>query len=570
MRYHLLACDYDGTLAHDGAIEPATIAALERARASGRKLVLVTGRIVSDLVQVCPRLDLFEWVVAENGALLYCPATRTEQPLAEPPPPEFVETLERRGVGPISVGQVIVATWEPHEGAVLALIKELGLELQVIFNKGAVMVLPAGVTKASGLRAALAEMGLSPHNVVAVGDAENDHALLRLAECSAAVANALPTLKQTADLVTRESHGAGVVELIEALLVDDLARLDRSLTRHYVLLGRDTDGRPVRLPPHRINLLVAGPSGSGKSTAVTAFLERLADARYQVCLIDPEGDYSDFGCAVVGNNHAAPDPDEVVQHLEQPDQNLVVNLVGVPLDDRPTLFLSLLPRLLELRARTGRPHWILVDEAHHLLPTALEPSAVALPQELDRLLLVTVHPEAVSPELLRLVDHVAAVGREPDETIRAFCAVVDDPVPQLVDVELATGEVLLWRRDGGEPIRVAVTPGRTERRRHIRKYAEGELSEDRSFYFRGPVGALRLRAQNLGIFLQMADGVDDATWEHHLRRGDYSRWIREAIKDPELAAEVSALETEGASPGESRAAVREAIERRYTAPAGRP
>src|SRR5207253_1677558 len=123
-----------------------------------------------------------------------------------PPPAVFAETLRQRGVSPISVGRVIVATWEPHEQVVLATIRDLGLELQVIFNKGAVMVLPAGVNKASGLAAALKALELSPHEVVGVGDAENDHALLTLCECGVAVANALPALKERADLVTQGNH----------------------------------------------------------------------------------------------------------------------------------------------------------------------------------------------------------------------------------------------------------------------------------------------------------------------------------------------------------------------------
>ena len=90
---------------------------------------------------------------------------------------------------------------------------------------------------------------------------------------------------------------------------------------------------------------------------------------------------------------------------------------------------------------------------------------------------------------------------------------------------------------------------------------------DKSFYFRGPEGSLRLRAQNLGMFLQMADGVDDDTWTYHLQRGDYSAWIREAIKDNDLAREVADVETKPDLSAEaSRVAVTEAIERRYTAP----
>ena len=107
-----------------------------------------------------------------------------------------------------------------------------------------------------------------------------------------------------------------------------------------------------------------------------------------------------------------------------------------------------------------------------------------------------------------------------------------------------------------------------ERRRHVRKYAAGELGPDKSFFFRGPDAKLNLRAQNLQMFLQVADGVDDETWLYHLRRGDYARWFREAIKDDGLADEAAGLETgEGVDPAVSRSRVRAAIESRYTAAA---
>src|SRR5207247_234345 len=140
---------------------------------------------------------------------------RTERPLADPPPARFVARLRERGVAPLTVGRSIVATREPNEATVLEVIRELGLELHVIFNKGAVMVLPSGVNKATGLAAALGELCLSAHNVVGVGDAENDHAFLAACECAAAVANALPALKEHADLVTRGRRGAGVAKLVD-------------------------------------------------------------------------------------------------------------------------------------------------------------------------------------------------------------------------------------------------------------------------------------------------------------------------------------------------------------------
>src|SRR3954468_2946394 len=222
MQYHVLAVDYDGTLATDGVVLPATIAAIHRLRESGRRLVLVTGRIIEQLTHVFPQLNLCDLVVADNGALLYDPISGEKQKLAEPPPREFIEELARRGVPQLETGDVIVATWEPHHTTVLEVIHDLGLELQIIFNKGAVMILPTGVNKATGLRAALNRLGLSHLNTVGVGDAENDEAFLKLCDVSAAVDNALEVVKKQVDIVTRGARGAGVSELIDQILADDL------------------------------------------------------------------------------------------------------------------------------------------------------------------------------------------------------------------------------------------------------------------------------------------------------------------------------------------------------------
>jgi len=212
-----LATDYDGTLAHDGAVTESTLAALQKAKDAGLRLILVTGREIHDLAKVFPQMAWFDLAVMENGAVLYHPDTGESELLAEAPPSEFVKRLHALGL-PLQLGHAIVATWEPHEKEVLATIKELGLELQVIFNKGNVMVLPSGVNKATGLRRATAELGLDVSEVAGVGDAENDHAFLEVCGLSVAVANALPSIKERVNMVTQGDHGKGVEELIEWLL----------------------------------------------------------------------------------------------------------------------------------------------------------------------------------------------------------------------------------------------------------------------------------------------------------------------------------------------------------------
>jgi hydroxymethylpyrimidine pyrophosphatase-like HAD family hydrolase len=579
MRYFALATDYDGTLAHDGAVSTPTIAALERLRATGRKLILVTGRELEDVLRAFPRIDLFDRVVAENGALIYSPTTREEQPLGEAPPDALVAALRTQEITPLSVGRVIVATWHPHETTVLKTIRDLGLEHQVIFNKGAVMVLPPGINKAAGLASALAQLHLSPHNIVGVGDAENDHAFMNLCECSVAVANALPMIKERADYVTRGDHGEGVAELIDMIIADDLRAAEPHMARHHLLLGTRADhaGAEVQIAPYGVNLLLTGTSGSGKSTLATAILERLAKQGYQFCIIDPEGDYEAFaGATTLGDPSRDPSADAVLELLESSGQNVIVNLLGIALEDRPGFFEQLLPRIQELRARSGRPHWLVIDEAHHLLPTSWRPSPSTLPRELSGLMLISVHPDHVAPAVLSLIQMLITVGDLPEQAIQGFCAALGQPSPQLAPAQLAPGEALVWSRghdpnDTGAspaPFRMQIAPPTDQLRRHSRKYAVGSLGEDKSFYFRGPEAKLNLRAQNLMLFMQLAEGVDDATWLYHLRQGDYACWFREAIKDDELAEEAERVQQQQQiDAAASRAAINAAIEQRYTMPA---
>jgi hypothetical protein len=223
MHYLALATDYDGTIAHDGVVDAPTIAALERLRASGRAVILVTGREREDLSRIMPRMDLFDHVVAENGALLYHPATGKEWPQGAPPPERFIARLRALGVDPLSVGRCIVATSTLNQPLIAQAIGETGVDLRIVLNKGSLMVLPPGIDKASGLSAALAALGIAPAQAVAVGDAENDLPFLRCCGMTVAVANAVPTLKREAALVTAGSHGAGVAELIALWLAGALA-----------------------------------------------------------------------------------------------------------------------------------------------------------------------------------------------------------------------------------------------------------------------------------------------------------------------------------------------------------
>ena len=438
MRYLALAADYDETLAAGGAVRRETFAALSLLRKSGRRTILVTGRELPDLKRVCPRLDLFDRVVAENGALLYRPRTGEELALAGPPPAGLVERLRQLRI-PVSAGRAVVSTLEQHRAAVVEVLRSLGVARQVVGNKGAVMLLPPGVDKRSGLAAALDELGLSLRNTVAVGDAENDEAMLAASQCGVAVSNALRSLKDGADLVLREPRGQGVEELIGRLMHEDLRTV--LVARHALLLGERRDGTGLRVSP-AARVLIAGPSG--KATAATLFLARVVAAGYQCCLV-VDGRRVE-GVAVVGADGRPPGVSEVLELLQRPHLHAAACLTAVPLRDRPAFLAALLPRLEEMRARLGRPHWIVIDDAHQYFPDALRPAGVALPRGLGGLVLMTPHPERLSAAVLQAVDTVLAAGERPEETLRPFGGARREP--------LLEDEVLSWSNGQIEPLRL--------------------------------------------------------------------------------------------------------------------
>lgn len=569
MRYLALATDYDGTLATHGVVPPEALAALQKARDLGRRLILVTGRVWPDLQEVFPEYRVFHRIVAENGALFIDPETSEQTLLGAAPPDVFIARLREQHVEPLAVGRVIVATWEPWQNVVLGAIRDLGLELQVIFNKGAVMVLPSGVNKASGLVAALAQLNISRHNCIGVGDAENDHALLEQSELGVAVANAIPMLQERADWTTRGERGAGIIELCEEWLATDLRARSPRHGQVSLTLGHRASGEAYDVPVHGSRLLLCGRSGSGKSTLTSALLEQLTQAEYQYCLIDPEGDFQTSpGRVVMGDAEHRPDPAEVVKALAVTPANVVVNLLGVPLEERTAFATVLLKQLKHHQDVYGRPHWVVIDEAHHMLGHDADIQASELHEASSSTLLVTVHPSHLHPTELERVDTVVVVGTAPHETLQEVAATRGFDIPQLEEATLAPGQVVAWsRREPLQLAQIAALESRQERRRHQRKYAVGELGPDKSFYFRGPTDALNLRAHNLALFLQIADGVDPETWTFHLERNDYSSWLREAVKDNDLADEVTAIERRVADADESRALVRRAIERHYTLPA---
>lgn len=413
MIVHVLAVDYDGTIAAGGRVADTTAAALARVRESGRRTALVTGRVLSELRRVCPGLDaMFDAVVAENGALLYLPATGEVRRLGEVPEPALLEALHQRGVE-FRLGASIIASQERFADGALAAIRETGIERTLVFNKGELMLLPGGVTKGTGFQTALAELELSHHNAVGVGDAENDHAFLSLCECAVAVADAIPALRRRADYVTRAPNGAGVTELVDEHVLNDLSALVPGLARHRLALDDGAGPAAVQISAHQSRVLVVGPPASGKASLAGHLVARLAAARRSLCLLDPEGDYRVLaemaGVVILGGRarQALPAAGELGRFLARPDGRLVLDLSALAMQDKVHYATEALAAVAAVQAANGLPHWLVVHSADHVLGEGSSALRL-LPMDTESVCLITRHPASLARDIRRRINAITS------------------------------------------------------------------------------------------------------------------------------------------------------------------
>lgn len=400
MRYVALAAGFDGTLARDGRCDERCIESLRALAATGRKLILVTGRELRELLEIFPEVRLFDYVVAENGAVMHRPATRESEILAQAPPEILLQELRRRHVTPLIVGSSIVRTVQANEAEVSAALRKLQLDFQLVTNPGALMMLPAGVNKASGVWAALRELGVSRHNLVAIGDGENDLALFEFAEHAVAVQNADPLVKRVANRTTQGAYCDGFLELARDLVANDLGN---AVPRHKVVVGVRENGSAVEIAPCRDSVLVHGPEGTGKAALCKRLLDRFLASGYQCCIIGAEvgGLRVPGEVEVFGDAHEVPRLTEILGALDQSTTSVAINLAALAVETRPVFTDALLVQLQALHDRLGRPHVVLISQAHSFLTDGVIASSARLAE-------VTMIYSTAQPERLpaRILDSV--------------------------------------------------------------------------------------------------------------------------------------------------------------------
>lgn len=519
--FQAVALDLDGTLTSRGELSAQALDALDQVRRNGLVVILVTGRIGAELEAEFPQIaEHVDALLLENGAVAVVGGTT--RALSTPVDDALDKALANRGI-PHRRGQALVAVDGEHAATVLEMIGELGLDCQIVRNRASLMVLPAGVTKGTGLRAVLQELNLSGHNTIAVGDAENDLSLFGVAEIGAAVANAVPSVREHADLVLDTENGAAIASLLTGPYLGGARRM--CPPRRWIDIGAFDDGTPARIPGSQAKVLVTGPSGSGKSYLVGLMAEGWIQAGYSVLVIDPEGDHTELQdlsrVQIVDARHYLPEPTELVSTLLHPHSSIVLDMSGLTEQDKLDYLHRLRPTVEAHREHHGFPHWVIYDEAHLL-------------------------SNNLAARWTRRAGYVlssyATASLPPDEidSTDVVLELINDDSSMVIAPKTLRRAMLRFGSGPAHPFTVG--DRRTTHVRHRHKYADISLPPERQFCFRPVDGQHIPPAASMDDFRAAIGHLDPQALLYHLERGDFSRWLGSTIADKDLAEQVAAWE----------------------------
>lgn len=555
MHLKVIALDLDGTIAENNVVALETWATLRKAKREGFTLILVTGRRMVEISTIGPFDEICEAIVAEDGAAIYFPRNDTIMLPFGRLASNVIEQLTALHI-PMEQGLAIAATWQPHDRKVLEVLSKTAYAATLEYNKGAVMIMPPGATKGTGLLIALNELGFSPHNVVAFGDAENDRSLFEQAELSVAVANTAPEIKAIADVELVLPNGTGVRTLVEELIQKKIPR-HAVRPKQFIRIGQSANEMPIGLSPFDLidsNLGIFGESGSGKSWIAGMLAEALLQQEYQVCIIDPEGDYRgirSFPHTLLLGGGKAPPPsvEDVIILMEYSGISLILDLSLYSISEQMTYVTNLMHALCSLRQRRGKPHWFLIDEGHYFCPDDHHPLTKLLLRYMQQggLALVSYRPSLIAPELLRITRNwLLTRVKHPSElaVIRAQFGGDQCPENVLKQIEnLNAREVFLRLEETiqKDPPTCGIVELHNTHRlvthvRHLHKYLRAPLPVDKRFYFKvneaykGP-----LTAASLWQFSEVIPQLTPETLQYHLERNDFEKWVKDTLHDAELA-----------------------------------
>ncbi len=552
MRLRVIATDYDGTIAIDGVLDPAVRDAITNARKRGLLVVIVTGRILSELRTVAGSLDFVDGVVAENGAVVAFPNGHVTG-LGASPPLELITKLTERGID-FKVGRCVVELEAEFADLAISLIREMELPLAITFNRSRMMLLPPSISKSSGLRHLLDTFNVSIHNAIGIGDAENDHELLTCCEHGVAVSWGSVRLKESADFVLEGDGPEAVVGYLERISSDIRLPAETSTFRKVVL--EEVEGQtPFQMSICARNVLIAGDTKTGKSWLAGLLVEQQILKGYTVYAFDPEGDYSSLASLpntlVLGGGRMLPHGDDLKLLLQQ-GLSVVLNLSHLDHHQKCEYVRHHLPLVAQYRREQGFPHRIFLDECHYFLSGSL--GKRMLDFQLDGYTLVTYRPSQLANEVLGAIDVVVVTRLAEHAEVDVLRDLLDDKSEEYIDshdwyeqlANLGITEAALLpptKEAGGRLRRFVVAPRLTNHVRHRTKYFDVPVSKEHKFVFTNnghPIGASVATLRELA---EVAKRVKVDVLVDHSRHHDFSRWIADVFCDRDLANDVRKLES---------------------------
>lgn len=566
MYRRVFAFDYDGTLADNGRIPSSLLDKLKQLHLAGFALFLVTGRQY-ETIDVSHLTSIFSGIVWENGAVLqhiaadelYLPFGQLERYL--------LDALEEEQI-PLEKGLAIASTWKAHEEAVWRILSKTGSDAAIIHNKGAVMILPSGTTKGTGLERLLELCGYSPRNLISFGDGENDISLFQISEVGIAVQDAVPSLKTAADHVTQEPGSEGVEAALAYYWLANNAPPQTAVENaRFIKLGKNEQDQEITISGATLanqNLGVFGDSGSGKSWVTGLLAEGMHVAGYQVLMIDPEGDFRGLGSlpgviALSGDGNSIPAPSVITTILDEASISIVLDMCAYPIHKRNAYIIELLQRLRPLRENKFRPQWIVLEEAQQFLT----PEGNGITKMLQPMLkqggwaFVSFRPDRLTPSLISELDHCLLARLSDEEAVRTVQQIVKTPSYE----ELAnTPNGHIWLC-GKRLVRLRSSGRRVPHIRHLYKYLDIPLPKEKRFYFHTDKGYLGKTAANLFEFKELIATLPIESLTYHQARGDFATWIRKTMDDELLAAHLDKFAHRTDLEGE---ALREAMLQRIT------
>ncbi|MGB3778391.1 MAG: HAD hydrolase family protein [Tunicatimonas sp.] len=559
MYLKILAFDLDGTLTESDNISEEIKNMLSRVKNEGFIVLLVTGRRLKAIPDITFFEDICEAIIAENGAILYFPGNDT----VSLPFGELAVDVKKQLLDldiPVEVGMAIVATWTPHDREVIEILTKTGYAASVEYNKGAVMILPPGASKGTGLRIALHDLGHSPHNLIAFGDAQNDRSLFEQGELTVAVDNASSEIKAIADVVLTKPNGTGVCNFLEGLLEDRIP-VHRTKPRLQLSFGK-RDEKPFYLDSVSLlngNVGFAGSTRSGKSWLAGFLVEQLLKAEYQVCLIDPEGDYHGIRAfpqtiLLGGTNDRILPVGDVITLIEYSNLSVILDLSQYPVERKLVYVEELLRALYSIRKKYGKPHWILLDEAQYFCPEKGGNLTDLIANNLKGggMGLISYQLSQIAPVVLDAINHWMITGLKDPLEMKLLKNVMDKPIEEsdYKKMEsLVNGQAFVAM--GNASLAEAIAPGVVEysgvRRRiphvrHLHKYLRAPLPESKRFYFHlnGPAKGVK-PAASLWEFGEILPQLPIDTIRYHLGNEDFVRWLEDTMHDRELAKRLRKL-----------------------------